>query len=374
MKKRIIAIILSLCLCISLVAALTLSSSAESVTGKDLATLKKELNAFLNQAELLVMRDDYQNMPAGMQTKSDATVKLEELIAEADALLSTDSVEDAEAFLLKVFGGWDDVKKIYTEPDKAYIEFLNAIFLRTKAIDNEVARGEKGYLKLARRDYTIESWRALAEAAANIAAVSEGNNPPILTISRSEMWALLSAYYTAYDNLVPFEGDKEINDLRGYLYLNIMTKETVDIISMVKRAPFGWELLDLLASSEENPNSPETLAYKTWVEGAIAAYNNPNVTAEELRKYVDDRYYLKGKNTLDIDTNKVNYPVESPEELNDEDFRAKYGEDAWRSMNPLVIRDNEILKFRDSLFVGYKFRNAAKKIIDTVSYDNELGY
>ena len=263
MKKRIIAIILSLCLCISLVAALTLSSSAESVTGKDLATLKKELNAFLNQAELLVMRDDYQNMPAGMQTKSDATVKLEELIAEADALLSTDSVEDAEAFLLKVFGGWDDVKKIYTEPDKAYIEFLNAIFLRTKAIDNEVARGEKGYLKLARRDYTIESWRALAEAAANIAAVSEGNNPPILTISRSEMWALLSAYYTAYDNLVPFEGDKEINDLRGYLYLNIMTKETVDIISMVKRAPFGWELLDLLASSEENPNSPETLAYKT---------------------------------------------------------------------------------------------------------------
>ena len=46
MKKRIIAIILSLCLCISLVAALTLSSSAESVTGKDLATLKKELNAF----------------------------------------------------------------------------------------------------------------------------------------------------------------------------------------------------------------------------------------------------------------------------------------------------------------------------------------
>ena len=64
MKKRIIAIILSLCLCISLVAALTLSSSAESVTGKDLATLKKELNAFLNQAELLVMRDDYQNMPA----------------------------------------------------------------------------------------------------------------------------------------------------------------------------------------------------------------------------------------------------------------------------------------------------------------------
>lgn len=374
MKKRIIAIILSLCLCISLVAALTLSSSAESVTGKDLATLKKELNAFLNQAELLVMRDDYQNMPAGMQTKSDATVKLEELIAEADALLSTDSVEDAEAFLLKVFGGWDDVKKIYTEPDKAYIEFLNAIFLRTKAIDSEVARGEKGYLKLARRDYTIESWRALAEAAANIAAVSEGNNPPILTISRSEMWALLSAYYTAYDNLVPFEGDKEINDLRGYLYLNIMTKETVDIISMVKRAPFGWELPDLLASSEENPNSPETLAYKTWVEGAIAAYNNPNVTAEELRKYVDDRYYLKGKNTLDIDTNKVNYPVESPEELNDEDFRAKYGEDAWRSMNPLVIRDDEILKFRNSLFVGYKFRNAAKKIIDTVSYDNELGY
>ena len=107
MKKRIIAIILSLCLCISLVAALTLSSSAESVTGKDLATLKKELNAFLNQAELLVMRDDYQNMPAGMQTKSDATVKLEELIAEADALLSTDSVEDAEAFLSLIHIFWN---------------------------------------------------------------------------------------------------------------------------------------------------------------------------------------------------------------------------------------------------------------------------
>ena len=43
-------------------------------------------------------------------------------------------------------------------------------------------------------------------------------------------------------------------------------------------------------------------------------------------------------------------------------------------MNPLVIRDDEILKFRNSLFVGYKFKNAAKKIIDTVSYDNELGY
>lgn len=374
MKKRIIAAILSVCLCASLVAAWTLSSSAESITGKDIATLRTEINGFVSKAEELAAKDDYQNMPAGMQTKAEATVKLESFIEEGKSLIKTDSVEDAEAFLLKVYGGWDDVKKEYTEPDKTYIEFLNALFLRTKAIDEEVARGEKGYTKLSRKDYTIESWRELAAAAAALAAVSEGSNPAILRLTRSEAWKLLTAYYNAYDNLVPFDGDKEINDLRGMLYLNIMTNETVDIISLTRRSPFGWELPDLFASSQENPNAPETLAFKEWVNGAIAAYNNPNVTAEELRKYVDDKYYLKGENNLDIDTNEESYPVESPDELNDEDFHAKYGEKAGRVMNPLATRDNEILKFRNSLFVGAAFKNAVKKITDTVSYDNDLGY
>lgn len=374
MKKRIIAAILSVCLCASLVAAWTLSSSAESITGKDIATLRTEINGFVSKAEELAARDDYQNMPAGMQTKAEATVKLEAFIEEGKSLIKTDSVEDAEAFLLKVYGGWDDVKKEYTEPDKTYIEFLNALFLRTKAIDEEVARGEKGYTKLSRKDYTIESWRELAAATAALVAVSEGSNPAILRITRSEVWKLLTAYYNAYDNLVPFDGDKEINDLRGMLYLNIMTNETVDIISLTRRSPFGWELPDLFASSQENPNSPETLAFKEWVNGAIAAYNNPDVTAEELRKYVDDKYYLKGENNLDIDTNEESYPVESPDELNDEDFHAKYGEKAGRVMNPVAIRDDEILKFRNSLFVGAKFKNAVKKITDTVSYDNDLGY
>lgn len=374
MKKRIIAAILSVCLCASLVAAWTLSSSAESITGKDIATLRTEINGFVSKAEELAAKDDYQNMPAGMQTKAEATVKLEAFIEEGKSLIKTDSVEDAEAFLLKVYGGWDDVKKEYTEPDKTYIEFLNALFLRTKAIDEEVARGEKGYTKLSRKDYTIESWRELAAAAAALAAVSEGSNPAILRLTRSEAWKLLTAYYNAYDNLVPFDGDKEINDLRGMLYLNIMTNETVDIISLTRRSPFGWELPDLFASSQENPNAPETLAFKEWVNGAIAAYNNPNVTAEELRKYVDDKYYLKGENNLDIDTNEESYPVESPDELSDEDFHAKYGEKAGRVMNPLATRDNEILKFRNSLFVGAAFKNAVKKITDTVSYDNDLGY
>ena len=374
MKKRIIAAILSVCLCASLVAAWTLSSSAESITGKDIATLRTEINGFVSKAEELAAKDDYQNMPAGMQTKAEATVKLESFIEEGKSLIKTDSVEDAEAFLLKVYGGWDDVKKEYTEPDKTYIEFLNALFLRTKAIDEEVARGEKGYTKLSRKDYTIETWRELAAAAAALAAVSEGNNPAILRLTRSEAWKLLTAYYNAYDNLVPFDGDKEINDLRGMLYLNIMTNETVDIIGLTRRSPFGWELPDLFASSQENPNAPETLAFKEWVNGAIAAYNNPNVTAEELRKYVDDKYYLKGENNLDIDTNEESYPVESPDELSDEDFHAKYGEKAGRVMNPLAIRDDEILKFRNSLFVGAKFKNAVKKITDTVSYDNDLGY
>ena len=374
MKKRIIAAILSLCLCASLAAAFTFSSFAESVTGKDLSTLRSELDAFLNQVYALISRDDYENMPAGMQTKSDATVKLENLLDEGEELLIEGSAEEIETFLLDVFGGWDDTAKTYSEPDKTYIEFLNALFLRTKAIDNEVARGEKGYTKLSRRDYTIESWRALALAAANLASVSTGESPEILRMNRSDIWELLTKYYTAYDNLVEYEGDKEINDLKGLLYLNIMTNETVDIISLSLRAPFGWELPEIISSSQENPNSPETIAFKTWVEGAIAAYNDPNATAEELRKYVDDKYYLKGENNLDIDTNKESYPVESPSELSDEDFSAKYGEKAWREMNPVATRDNEILKFRNSLFVGEAFRKAARKIIETVSYDKELGY
>lgn len=373
MKKRIIALILSVCLCASLVAGLTLASSAESVTGKDLATLKKEINGFLNQAEMLAVRDDYQNMPEGMQTKADATVTLEGLISEAEGLLTTDSVEDAEAFLLKVYGGWDDVKKTYTEPDKAYIEFLNALFLRTKAVDEEMVRGEKGYGNLNRRDYTIESWRELASAAANLAAISEGNNPQILTLTRSQVWALMSAYYKAYDNLVPFEGDKEVNELRGVLYANLKTNETVDILKMARRAAYGWELPDIIVASEENPNSAETLAFKAWVEGAIAAYNDPAATADELRKYVDDNYYLGGDNDLGIFFDE-NYIVESPEQMDDDAFHAKYGEKATREQQPYKTRDDAILAFRDSLFVGYNFRNAANKIIDTVSYDNDLGY
>lgn len=373
MKKRIIAAILSLCLCASLAAALTFSSFAEGVTGKDLSTLRTELNSFLDQADALIERDDFENMPAGMQTKADATIKLEGLYNQGEDLYANGSAEEIEKFLLDVFGGWNDTSKTYTDPDKTYIEFLNALYLRTKAIDSEVARGEKGYTKLFRRDYTIESWRELAKAASTLASVSEGELPAILSMKRSQIWKLLTNYYNAYDNLVKYEGDKEINDLKGILYVNIMTNETVDIIALSERVPYGWELPDIIAASEENPNAPETLAFKAWVEGAIAAYNDPNATAEELRKYADNSYYLAGENNLDKDISD-NYAVEAPYEMDDEAFSEKYGEKAYRVLKPVDIRDREILNFRNSLFVGEAFRKAARKIIDTVSYDKEYGY
>ena len=382
MKNRIISAILALCLCASLVAVFTFASSAEGTTGKDVATLRKEVQNFITTATKLKARDDYQNMPEGMQTKAEATVKLEGLVAEATALFkqgSSAAVEDLEAFLFKVFGDWDPEQMDYSDPEKTYREFQNALFLRTQAINEEVAFGEKGYMKISRRDYTIESWRALAAAAAEIAAIcySSTGNPRILTITRSEMWKALQDYYAAYDALVQFEGDKEINNLKGLLYRNLETNETVDIVNLVYIPPFEWKLEELINASQENPNSEATLAYKAWVEGAYAAYNDPDATAEEMRKYVDDNYYLGGEYDKTAYPDKEDlspYVVESPDEMSDEDFKEKYGEKATRYMKLLNIRDSAIETFRASLFVGETFKKAARLIVFSVSYDKELGY
>lgn len=374
MKKRILTLLLVLALSASLFAAFAINASATTM-GKTVNEMVPELTAFLGIAKAQVSRDDFENMPAGMQTKHPATVKLEGLIEEATALRKAKNEPGAEekmdAFLVELFGGWDAEKEDYKNGNKPYGDFQNALYLRGEPIEKEVFNGEKGWYGLDRGNYTLESWRDLAAAVAAIDRtfrVVDGYFP-LQDMKRSEMYYLIQDYYKAFDNLKKFDGDPKVNSLKMVLYYVLNTNETVDIINFCDYTPFGWELKELVKTSQENPNAPETLAFKAWVDSAWDCYNNPNATVEDIEKYVDNHWYRYG-------TKEENYEFqvcESPEELDDEAFEEKYPKNE-RFQNYVKYRDDEIAKFRDSIFVGGNYRDAANKVYFSVYYDYQLGY
>ena len=100
MKKRVAAAVLALAIVASVVAVISIPSYAATM-GKTQSKLVGELTDFIKTAETQVPRDDYQNLPEGMQTKHPLTVELEEKIAQAKEVRSRKDVDEMDAFLMR---------------------------------------------------------------------------------------------------------------------------------------------------------------------------------------------------------------------------------------------------------------------------------
>ena len=136
MKKRVLSAILAVAVLVSVILSVSLPAFAERQiiidevgTAMSKSEMQKYVKEFITVATGQVKRDDYQKMPEGMQTKDPATVKLEEQLAQATAMFKswkTVTEEEAEAFLLELFGGWDNEKFKFVDANKPYGEIGRA--------------------------------------------------------------------------------------------------------------------------------------------------------------------------------------------------------------------------------------------------------
>ena len=114
MKKRFLSALLAVAVFASLMMGISLSASAaRQIIIDDLGSpmsrseMEGRIKSFLTTADGQIIRDDYQNMPEGMQTKGDATIKLEQQIDKGSDIVANPSKysdEDVENFLIGLFG------------------------------------------------------------------------------------------------------------------------------------------------------------------------------------------------------------------------------------------------------------------------------
>ena len=313
MKKRVAAAVLALAIVASVVAVISIPSYAATM-GKTQSKLVGELTDFIKTAETQVPRDDYQNLPEGMQTKHPLTVELEEKIAQAKEVRSRKDVDEMDAFLVELYGGWVEIvdedgngtgEYGYGDANKPYTAFQDTLNIRWgggnyskgnyTGLEYALYFSDRPFSQLKREDYTIESWevlRAAIEKIEDYVEVTEEYPLSHLAVAtRSEMYYNLQDYYAAYDKLVPFTGDKEVNKYRGYLY---------DVLYRTYQEPYmsnGWEFDEIYATMDvtKEEDCPEYTTLRTFVDGAYAAYENPAATLDEIKYFLDTepRYTVK---------------------------------------------------------------------------------
>lgn len=307
MKKRILSAILALAVIASLMTTVSFSAfAARQIIIDDLGTamsrsaMDSRIDAFLVTAKGQVARDDYQNMPAGMQTKGEATIKLEKQIEEGTDILNNPSKysdEDVENFLIDLFGGWDSENRTFVDENKPYGDFQDAYLLRYKALDKVLYWGEgNGYAVLVREEYTVESWTPLAEFMERFELEFLTVTPTLqytglAVASRSTVYNKLQEYYALVAQLVKFDGDLETNRLRGLLYDTLHTEKTVSLtMDQLLTRPDADDTTELAQQVRKALNLGDKqaalAAAREWYEGALAAFNDPNATAEDIKPFL----------------------------------------------------------------------------------------
>lgn len=220
MKKRVISVILVLALSLSLGGVLTFADGTGPQTGLSSEDLSQRLQVFIDNAQGLIDKDDWENMEGA--EKAACTLVLEAQVAEATKALDSADAASMESCLISLFGEWDAESSEFATPQKPYDDFKDALFLSVDALDAEAARGEKGYdtklfystnaeeirtysyANLGR--YSEESWATFIAAVEAIEKMMEVDpatqTTPLMDATRSQVAALLDTYYAAYDGLV----------------------------------------------------------------------------------------------------------------------------------------------------------------------------
>ncbi len=325
MKKRILSFMLVLAMSFSLGAVFTFAADDTGpITGMTASELKTQIQAFVQTANPLIKRDDWEKIPGA--SKSPATTTLENQIEQAKAVHKSGNVAEMESFLIDLFGGWDAEAKDFVYGDKPYSEFKEAIML--KGLDDETARGEKGYwdllpiigeVEVTKKDedgneikeivqlrdytnpgqYTAESWDNFREQLdfLNVYLTVVDGVMPYMNATRSEVYFILQDYYAAYDalELLPSGQDPEVNRL------NSLLKEVLDFEDRK-----GYPVQKWFDGVTINTDSVEMQAFKDWIAAAEQLVDNPDATAEQLKQYV----YT---GTLIRDPNDDNVLIETPE-------------------------------------------------------------
>ena len=347
MKKRIACLVLILALVSSLAAVMTIPMSAARITDKTDSALKGELTQFVKNAQSTIAKDDYQKIPGA--TKHPLTEQLEQKLNEAMTLMAelgkTKTMDDVEAFLVDLFGGWEKkynedgeyLKDDYKDSNLPFTELQNALMVRWAGIDEAFYQDEQiGYLNLVRAEYTIESWEKVMEVIDYLDGLNVPDSSgiyPITTLTRSIMAEKYEQYKEAVAGLVKVPADKvEQNRVRGLLH-DVLFRTYKDL---------NWTWEDLYNTCQEDPNLPILKEFKDFIEGAYATYENENATIEEMTKYVD----LEEKTKVDAEGEPI---------LDDDGKEQKYFEYE-------AIINGKIQEFRDSLFVGTNAREAKNAI------------
>lgn len=374
MKKRILSFMLVLAMSFSLGAVFTFAADDTGpVTGMTASELKTQIQGFVQTANGLIKRDDWEKIPGA--SKSPATTTLENQREQAKAVYTAGNIAEMESFLIDLFGGWDAEKKEFVLGDKPYSEFKEAIML--KGLNEETAYGEKGYweilpvignVEITKKDedgneikevvelrdytnpgqYTVESWAKFREQLDFLneyLTVSDGVMP-YMNATRSEVYFILQDYYAAYDalELLPSGQDPEINRL------NSLLKEVLDFEDRK-----GYPVQKWFDGVTINTDSKEMQEFKDWLAAAESLVDNPNATADQYKQYI----YL---GTLIRDPNDDDVLIETPE-----------GQVGLFAGKYTFYYDNMQAAFESSVLLDNGYRAARSEIYYEALADYESG-
>ena len=322
MKKRILSAILAAAVMISVIMTISFAAFAErQIIIDDLGTpmsaddMRGELDKFLTVADKQVIRDDYENMPEGMRTKAEATLKLEDYMARAEELAydPNSSEEDLEALLLELYGGWNAEKHEFVDENKPFGDFQDALLLRYRGLDLVLYWDEEtGYAVLQREDYTVESWQPLADFMTqfelDFLTVTTANPfTGLATAKRSEIYYKMQEYYALVANLVKFDGDKEYNRLRGLLYdaIHIEKENGVSVEDYLARGNSD-DTSELAQEIRQTMHLGDKEAAKNavldWYNKAKEVFADPNATAEDIKPLLTLNLLMTDTKQAEVDS------------------------------------------------------------------------
>lgn len=323
MKKRFLSALLAVAVFASLMMGISLSASAaRQIIIDDLGSpmsrseMEGRIKSFLTTADGQIIRDDYQNMPEGMQTKGDATIKLEQQIDKGSDIVANPSKysdEDVENFLIGLFGEWNTEARAFADENKPYGDFQDAYMLRYKSLDKVLYWDkETGYAVLKREEYTVDSWNKLSEFMDRfelefLTVLPSKPYTGLAEASRSTVYYKLQEYYALVNQLIKYDGDLETNRLRGLLYDTLNTKKTVGLTidELLGRADSDdtSELAQKVRKALNLGDKQEALKNaRAWYEGAKKAFNDPNATAEDIKPYLTLKLLMTDSKNNELDS------------------------------------------------------------------------
>ena len=187
MSKKIISVLLSVTLVLSLFTVFISADELSPVMKKSLSQLQGELSGFYKTAKSQVARDDWENIPGASQLPE--TKVLDDQAQQARTLAKNGNIVECENFLIDLYGGWDAEKNDYKDGNKPYTPMQNAGLLRGRPFDDYIARDpEYGYVKISAvlGEVTAKAYEIDPETGEYKELKDENGNPILVRQQGSE--------------------------------------------------------------------------------------------------------------------------------------------------------------------------------------------